>query len=139
MTKKGTKRWKEELVEVPFRLIIGQSKQEPDKEFWFITNEFDLPAKDIAEAYKRRWDIEVFFRFIKQKLNVSHLVSLNKNGIQVMLYMTLIVAMLILIYKQANELGYKTAKRRFTMEIRNLIIAMFVVECGGDPAIFFKT
>lgn len=139
ITKKGTKIWKEELVEVPFRLIIGRSKTEPDKEFWFITNEFDLPAKEIADAYRRRWDIEVFFRFIKQELHVSHLVSLNKNGIRVMLYMTLIVAMLVLIYKHANNIGYKTAKRRCTMEMRNLIISLIVVECGGDPAVFFKT
>jgi hypothetical protein len=53
--------------------------------------------------------------------------------------MTLIVVMLILIYKHANDIGYKTAKRRFSMEIRNLIISMIVVECGGDPSIFFKT
>lgn len=139
MTKKGIIRYNEALVDQPFRLIIAQSKDEPEKQFWFITNEFDLSAKEITDAYRRRWDIEVFFRFIKQELNVSHLVSLNKNGIQVMLYMTLIVAMLILIYKHANELGYKTAKRRFTMEIRNLIISMIVVECGGDPSIFFKT
>ena len=139
MTKKGTIRHKEMLIDEPFRLIIAQSKEEADREFWFITNEFDLSPKEITDAYKRRWDIEVFFRFIKQELNVSHLVSLNKNGIEVMLYMTLIVAMLILIYKKANDLGYKTAKRRFTMEMRNLIISMIVVECGGDPSIFFKT
>lgn len=138
-TKKGTIRHKETLIEDPFRLIIAQSKDDPNKEFWFITNDLDLSAKEITDAYKKRWDIEVFFRFIKQELNVSHLVSLNKNGIEVMLYMTLIVAMLILIYKKANNLGYKTAKRRFTLEIRNLVISMIVVECGGDPSIFFKT
>ena len=137
--KKGNMHYRQELVEVPFRLIIADSKEQPDKQFWFISNDFDLPAKEITDAYRRRWDIEVFFRFIKQELNVSHLVSLNKNGIQVILYMTLIVAMLILIYKHANNIGYKTAKRRFTIEIRNLIISMIVIECGGDPLIFFKT
>jgi len=76
--------------------------------------------------------VEIPFRFIKQELNVSHLVSLNKNGIEVMLYMTLIVAMLILIYKKANKIGYKTAKRRFKMELRNLAIAMIVVKCEGN-------
>lgn len=86
-----------------------------------------------------RWDIEVFFRFIKQQLNVRHLFSVNKNGIKVMLYMTLIVAMLILIYEYANNIGYKTAKRRFTFEIRTPIIFMIVVECAGDPTILFKT
>ena len=38
---------------------------------------------------------------------------IDEDGIQVMLYMTLIVAMLVLVYKKANNIGYKTAKRRF--------------------------
>lgn len=130
--KKGNVHYREELVETPFRLIIAKTKTEDAKEFWFITNEFELSAKEVAQAYRKRWDIEVFFRFIKQELNVSHLVSLNKNGIEVMLYMTLIIAMLILIYKKANKIGYKTAKRRFKMELRNLAIAMIVVICDGN-------
>lgn len=47
--------------------------------------------------------------------------------------------MLVLIYKHANNLACKTAKRRFTMEIRDLAIAMIVVQCGGSPDLFFKT
>ena len=43
-----------------------------------LTNDFELSAKDIADYYKKRWDIEVFFRFLKQELNLSHLVSLDK-------------------------------------------------------------
>lgn len=129
---KGNIHHREELVDTPFRLIVARTRTEDPKEFWFITNEFGLSAKEIANAYRRRWDIEVFFRFIKQELNVSHLVSLNKNGIEVMLYMTLIAAMLVLIYKKANNIGYKTAKRRFKMELRNLAIAMIVVVCEGN-------
>lgn len=130
--KKGNIHYREELVETPFRLIVAKTKTKDSKEFWFITNDFELAAKEITQAYRRRWDIEVFFRFIKQELNVSHLVSLNKNGIEVMLYMTLIVAMLVLIYKKTNKIGYKTAKRRFKMELRNLAIAMIVVKCEGN-------
>lgn len=137
--KRGNKHYKEELVDTPFRLVIVKSKTEEAKEYWFLTNDFKSSAKEIAQAYRRRWDIEVFFRFLKQELNVSHLVSLNNNGMQVILYMTLIVAMMILIYKKANNIGYKTAKRRFAMEIRDLTIAMIVVQCGGDPGLFFKT
>lgn len=137
--KRGNKHYKEELVDMPFRLVIVKSKAEEAKEYWFLTNDFKSAAKEIAHAYRRRWDIEVFFRFLKQELNVSHLVSLNNNGIQVILYMTLIVAMMILIYKKANNIGYKTAKRRFAMELRDLAIAMIVVQCGGDPGLFFKT
>ena len=126
-------------MEQPLRLIVAKDKTDMAQQYWFITNQFELSAKEITDAYRRRWDIEVFFRFIKQELNTSHLISLNKNGIEVMLYMTLIAAMLVLIYKHANNIGYKTAKRRFAMEIRDLAIAMIVVQCGGDPTLYFKT
>lgn len=135
--KRGNKHYKEELLEEPFRLIVGKSKKIESKEFWFLTNNTELSAKEITDAYRRRWDIEVFFRFIKQELNVSHLISLNKNGIEVMLYMILIAAMLVLIYKYANRIGYKTAKRRFSKEMRNIIISMIVEKCRGDPSLFF--
>jgi hypothetical protein len=137
--KQGNKHYRHELVDSQFRLVIVESKIEKDKEYWFLTNDFKLTAKEIAQAYRRRWDIEVFFRFLKQELNLSHLVSLNPNGIQVMLYMTLTVAMMVLIYKKANNVGYKTAKRRFAMEVRDLTIATIVIQCGGDPGLFFKT
>ena len=63
---------------------------------------------------------EVFFRFLKQELNFSHLMSVNKNGIKIILYMTLIASMMILIYKRINEFGYKTAKRRFSIELDDI-------------------
>ena len=137
--KRGKQHFKHELVDSPFRLVVVESKTEEAKQYWFLTNDFKRSAKEIAQAYRRRWDIEVFFRFLKQELNVSHLVSLNKNGIQVMLYMTLIASMLVLMYKKANNLGYKTAKRRFAMEVRDLAIALIVVQCGGNPNLLFKT
>lgn len=76
--KKGNVHYREDLVETPFRLIVAKTKTEESKEFWFITNDFDLSTKQVSQAYRRHWDIEVSFRFIKQELNVSHLVSLNK-------------------------------------------------------------
>lgn len=137
--KQGNIHYREEIIENQFRLVIVKNKEQPEKIFWFLTNDFELTAKEVAEYYRRRWDIEVFFRFIKQELNVSHLVSLSKNGMEVMIYMTLIVAMLVLIYKKANNLGYKTAKRRFVMELRELIMAIMITLSGGDPSKVYKT
>ena len=84
MDKRGNKYYRQELVEEPLKLIVARSKDESATEYWFITNDFELRPKEIANAYRRRWDIEVFFRFIKQELNASHLISLNKNGIEEM-------------------------------------------------------
>ncbi|WP_312288083.1 IS4 family transposase [Chryseobacterium gleum] len=136
--KRGNIHHREEKVETLFRLMVIKNEK-TDKEFWFITNEFECSAREISDYYRKRWDIEVFFRFMKQELNLTHLVSLNKNGIEVMLYMTMIASMLLLIYKKANDLGYKTAKRRITMELRDMITAILILFAGGDPAKVFKT
>jgi hypothetical protein len=135
-----------------YRLIIAERKERIDttppknkgnfrkKEntFYFFTNNLELSPKEIADIYKQRWEIEVFFRFIKQELNASHFLSVSENGIKVMLYMTLIAAMLLLLYKKINDLGYKTAKRRFTIELWEAIVKIIVKECGGDPALVNK-
>lgn len=136
--KQGNIHRREELVDTDFRLVVIKSEKQ-NKEFWFLTNEFELSVQEIAAYYRKRWDIEVFFRFLKQELNLSHLVSLNKNGIEVMVYMTMIAAMLLLIYKKANNLGYKTAKRRIAMELRDMITEILIIFAGGDPAKVFKT
>lgn len=138
LSKNGNNYHKEELVETELRLVVIKNARE-NKEFWFLTNDFELSPKEVADYYKSRWDIEVFFRFLKQELNLSHLVSLNKNGIEVMVYMTMIAAMLLLIYKKENNIGYKTAKRRINMELREMITAILITFAGGDPRKVFKT
>jgi len=102
------------LLPETFRLITAQN--EKGETFCFLTNIFDLEVEVIILFYKKRWDIEVFFRFLKQELNFKHFISTCENGIKIMVYMTLILAMLLMIYKRINQLGYKTAKRRFTIE-----------------------
>lgn len=125
------------LVDTPFRLVRIKSEKNGHV-CLLITNDFEATAQEIQKRYKKRWDIEVFFRFLKQELSGKHLLSMNENGIQVVLYMTLIVAMLLLIYKRKNEIGYKTAKRRFKMELRDLIVTIIVAYCGGDVDICRK-
>lgn len=117
-----------------FRLIkaiIDSTKEE----ICFVTNILDLEAYLIAAFYKQRWEIELFFKFIKQNLNVKHLVSRNINGIKVMIYMTMILAILILAYKKLNKIiGYKIAKLKFEIDLDNTIIKEIVLLCGGNPA-----
>jgi IS4 transposase len=95
----------------------------------------DEDAYLIASWYKQRWEIEVFFKFIKQHLNTKLLVSRNENGIKVMLYMTMILAILIIAYKKLNKLkGFKIPKLKFELELENELIKEIVILCGGDPA-----
>jgi hypothetical protein len=120
-----------ELVKEDFRVIRFRVEGK-NEDIVLITNILHLSSDEIAQMYRCRWDIESFFRFLKQELNFSHFLSLNDNGIQVVLYMTLITAMLVKIYKKENEIGYKTAVRRMSIELESLVMAIIVIQSGGD-------
>ena len=120
---------------VPFPIrLIKATMEKGGEPIYFLTNMKGATARQVTDIYHRRWDIEVFFRFIKQELNFSNLVSYNKNGIKVMMYMILIISMMILLYKKANNIeGYKIAKLTFIDELQMGIVKEIVVACGGDP------
>jgi hypothetical protein len=125
----GTKKSTEHLYRVIKATI--DSSSEP---ICFVTNILNEDAYLIAAWYKQRWEIETFFKFIKQHLNVKHLVSRDDNGIKVMAYMTMILAILILAYKKINRLkGFKIAKLKFELELETEIMKQIVLLCGGDP------
>ena len=114
-------------------MIIAKEKENGEI-FYFLSNSKELTSKEIADIYKQRWEIEVFFKFIKQNLNFSHLMSRNTNGIKVVMYMTLITAILLAVYKKLNDLkGYKIPKLKFANELEVLIIKDIVLKCGGNP------
>lgn len=115
-----------------FRLIKGRNKA--GKELFFLTNLTDVSAEEITEIYKMRWDIEVFFKFIKQHLNTKHFLSRNLNGIKVVLYMILIAALLILAFKKLNNIdSFKLAKRRFVEQLRRAISYDIILLYKDDP------
>jgi IS4 transposase len=94
---------------------------------------------DISSFYRRRWDIEVFFKFLKQELNFSHLINRSENGIKVVLYATMIASILLLVYKKENNLkGYKIMKLRFVQDIEKSIVKDIVFMCGGNPDLVEK-
>lgn len=121
-------------IEKEWRLIEGVTLRE-GRPVSFLTNITDLSAVEITEIYRLRWDIEVFFRFLKQELNFSHFLSRTENGIRIMLYATMTLALLILLYKQANGIsGYKIATLRFAKELEMDMMQTIVLACGGDPS-----
>ena len=105
-----------------------------ENDIYFITNDFSLTPQEIAEAYRHRWDIEVFFRFLKQELNFSHFLSVNENGLRIVLYMTLITAIMIMIYKRRNGMGYSEAKFTFRIEMSDYIMILGIFLSGGDTS-----
>jgi hypothetical protein len=103
-------------------------------EILFLTNLNDPSAIEIANSYKLRWDIEVFFKFLKQHLQFKHFIAHSLNGMMVYIYSILIAAILFTIFKHQNNLtGFKIALLQFTQELEKEIIADLVILSGGDP------
>lgn len=75
-----------------------------------ITNRFDLSTYEIIMLYAYRWQIELFFRFLKRTLNGIHLMSQNQNGVQIQFYLYMIAYLLLLKFKQECEIINETEK-----------------------------
>jgi IS4 transposase len=61
----------------------------------FLTNHFRLAAKTIADIYKERWQIEIFFRFIKQNLKLKVFIGNSENVVMSQIYAALSVYLLL--------------------------------------------
>jgi IS4 transposase len=67
-----------------------------------VTNDLDAPAEEIAGLYKTRWQIELFFRWVKQTLKIKHFLGVSENAVRIQIAVALI-AFLILRMAQATQ------------------------------------
>tara|TARA_R110002049_G_scaffold46487_1_gene135202 strand:+ start:162547 stop:163284 length:738 start_codon:yes stop_codon:yes gene_type:complete len=88
----------------------GSTAPNSDGILRIATNLLDVPAETIAFIYSQRWIIEIFFRFYKQFLGCSHLISHSQNGIEIQVYCAIIACLLINLWT-----GRKPTKRTFEM------------------------
>jgi hypothetical protein len=80
----------------PSRLrLITYYHSESKKMLKFLTNNFRLSAKRIADIYKTRWQIELFFKWIKQHLKIKTFLSTSPNGVKIQIWCALITYVLL--------------------------------------------
>ena len=69
-----------------------------------FSNDLDAPAKEIADLYKRRWQIELFFRVMKQTLKITHFIGRSENAARIQIAVALIAFLLLsLLRKMAQD------------------------------------
>ena len=78
----------------------------------FVTNHLSLPATDIAAIYKERWQIELFFKALKQSTRIKTFIGINANAILTQIYTALIAMLLI---------KYLRLKSSFAWSLSNLV------------------
>lgn len=77
----------------------------PDKKTPLViaTNDMVRSAKEIADLYKQRWGIELFFKWIKQHLQVKKFLGRTKNAVKIQIYCAIITYLLVQLYQQTQE------------------------------------
>jgi len=74
--------------EITVRIATGKTIR-------LVTNDLDAPAEDIAALYKQRWQIELFFKWIKQNLKIRRFLGTSENAVRIQIFVALIAYLLL--------------------------------------------
>lgn len=78
-------------------------KTDTGKVLRILCNDLDAPAREIADLYKRRWAIELFFRWIKQTLKIRHFLGNSENAVRIQIAVALIAYLLLRLAQAAQK------------------------------------
>jgi hypothetical protein len=95
----------------------------------FLTNNFMLPSETIAALYKARWEIELFFKWIKQNLRVKSFYGTSPNAVKTQIWTAMIVYLVLAILKERYQLENALSQLLHFLEVnlfeRKLLISIF--------------
>jgi hypothetical protein len=83
---------------------ISYRDPESGKVLVFLTNNFDLPAPTIAQLYKCRWRVELFFKWVKQNLRIKHFFGTSDNAVKTQVWIAICVYVLVAIVRKELRL-----------------------------------
>jgi len=100
--------------------------EERKKTLTFLTNNFKLAATTIAQIYKSRWQIELFFKWIKQNLKIKSFLGTSKNAVLIQIWIAMCYYLLLTYIKYQTKYGYSLLQlsrviRETLFERKNLI------------------
>src|SRR4030042_1047581 len=84
--------------------MIEYHDKETDRKFRFITNNFKMKAQAIADIYKKRWQIELFFKWLKGHFKVKKFLSTSENGVKIQIWCALIAYILLLLMQKECQI-----------------------------------
>nr|WP_298147892.1 IS4 family transposase [uncultured Pseudomonas sp.] len=82
---------------------IQIKRDDHDPPMILVTNDFSRSAAEIAALYKDRWQIELFFKWLKQKLNLKRYLGFSENAVRIQIYSALITYLLMTVYLQRSD------------------------------------
>ena len=120
----------------PIRLRrIGYRDAETGKHYVFITNHFKLSAKTIANIYKARWQIELFFKWIKQNLKIKAFLGTSKNAVMTQIWIALCTYLLLALIKFRSKLGHTMQQILRLLQLNLFDQRELIALLKGDPSV----
>ena len=112
---------------------VGYRDPETGKHYVFLTNNFKLAAKTIADIYKARWQVELFFKWVKQNLKIKSFIGTSKNAVMTQIWIAMCVYLLLAFIKFQSKL-----KKSMQQILRLLQLNLFekrdlMALLRGDP------
>jgi len=89
--------------------------EEKQKEYEYLTNNFDLKASQIADIYKDRWQVELFFKWIKQNLKIKTFLGTSRNAVMTQIWVAMIYYLLL------SYIKFQTKFKRSLLELTRMI------------------
>ena len=112
--------------------LVRYYDEEQDREFMFLTNAMDLTAQQVADLYKNRWQIELFFKWLKQHLKIKKFWGTTENAVRIQ------ISAAITAYCIVAILQYDMQLKRSTYEVLQ-ILSMSLTDKTPLRELFDKT
>ena len=112
--------------------LVRYYDEEQDREFMFLTNAMDLTAQQIADLYKNRWQIELFFKWLKQHLKIKKFWGTTENAVRIQISAAITTYCLVAVVQHDMQL------KRSTYEVLQ-ILSMSLTDKTPLRELFDKT
>ena len=112
--------------------LVRYYDEEQDREFMFLTNVMDLTAQQVADLYKNRWQIELFFKWLKQHLKIKKFWGTTENAVRIQISAAITAYCLVAIVQHDMQL------KRSTYEVLQ-ILSMSLTDKTPLRELFDKT
>lgn len=118
---------------------VGYRDIDTGKHYIFLTNNFKLAARTIADIYKARWQVELFFKWIKQNLKIKSFIGTSKNAVMTQIWIAMCVYLLLAFIKFQSKMN-KTMQQILRLLQLNLFEKRDLMALlRGDPHNLYHT
>ena len=118
---------------------IGYRDKETGKHYVFLTNNFKLSAKTIADIYKARWQVELFFKWVKQNLKIKSFVGTSKNAVMTQIWIAVCIYLLLAFIKFQSKINKKMQQILRLLQLNLFEKRDLTALLRGDPPINIQT